>query len=161
MPRSNKKKKTTHLPSSAQPILEPPPNKMLTNPRPETIPDQDISFLLTKEKTLMIDRCIQSAQKHEINLKHGTSNPGTVAKSQPSIARRVISSMRTQQRTQRPPPLAQQCWILPALWPSGGILKKHPPCLKTNSVHLSPVWNREKPKKSSRTSSSEYVTSSG
>ena len=69
MPRSNKKKKTTHLPSSAQPFLEPPPQSLSTHPRHNSIPDQDISYLLTKEKTLMIGRCIQSAKKHGINSK--------------------------------------------------------------------------------------------
>ena len=77
MPRSNKKKKTTHLPSSAQPFLEPPPKSLFPHPEHNSTPDQDISNLLTKEKTLMIARCIQSAQKHGINLKHGSSNPGT------------------------------------------------------------------------------------
>ena len=77
MPRSNKKKKTTHLPSSAQPFLEPPTKNLPTHQKDDSIPDHDISYLLTKEKTLMIARCIQSAKKHGINLKHGTSNPGT------------------------------------------------------------------------------------
>ena len=77
MPRSNKKKKTNHLPSSAQPFLEPPPKSLFPHPEHNSTPDQDISNLLTKEKTLMIARCIQSAQKHGINLKHGSSNHGT------------------------------------------------------------------------------------
>ena len=75
MPRSNKKKKTAHLPSSALPFLEPPPKNLFTQPRHTS--DQDISNLLTNEKTLMIKRCIESAKKHGINLKHGSSNPGT------------------------------------------------------------------------------------
>ena len=39
--------------------------------------DDDIATLLKNEKTLMISRTIVSAKKHGINLKHGSSNPGT------------------------------------------------------------------------------------
>ena len=39
--------------------------------------DQVIEKLLKKEKTLMISRAICSGKKHGINLKHGSSNPGT------------------------------------------------------------------------------------
>ena len=76
MPRSNKKKKTTHIPSSAQPFLELPP-KNLSTQQTNNAANQEISNLLRKETTLMISRCIQSGKKHGINLKHGTSNPGT------------------------------------------------------------------------------------
>ena len=77
MPRSNKKKKNSHLPSSTEPSLEPPPRNLLTRPKPISNVNQEISNLLTKEKTLMISRSIHSAYKHGINLMHGTSNPGT------------------------------------------------------------------------------------
>ena len=57
MPRSNKKKHNTHqaTPSS----------------------DADIKQLLGKEKSLMISRAIASGKKHGLNMKHGSSNPGT------------------------------------------------------------------------------------
>ena len=57
MPRSNKKKHSHHqvTPSS----------------------DVAIAHLLRQEKSLMISRAITSGQKHGINLKHGSSNPGT------------------------------------------------------------------------------------
>ena len=57
MPRSNKKKHITHqaTPSS----------------------DVDIKQLLGKEKSLMISRAIASGKKHGLNMKHGSSNPGT------------------------------------------------------------------------------------
>ena len=77
MPRSNKKKKNAHLPSSSLPFLEPPPKNLFTQQICSASPDPDISNLLRKEKTMMISRCIQSAKKHGINLKHGSSNPGT------------------------------------------------------------------------------------
>ena len=72
MPRSNRKKKCNVL-SSAPPFLEPPPREQ----EKKSNTDQDISDLLSKEKTLMISRTIQSALKHGINLRPGSSNPGT------------------------------------------------------------------------------------
>ena len=73
MPRSNKKKTKNNIPTSALPFLEPP----LLRKKQKSNPDPDVSNLLSKEKTLMISRTIQSAQKHGINLRHGSSNPGT------------------------------------------------------------------------------------
>ena len=57
MPRSNKKKLSLH----------------------QATPSADVAIrqLLGKEKSLMISRAIASGQKHGINMKHGSSNPGT------------------------------------------------------------------------------------
>ena len=76
MPRSNKKR-GAKIPSTAQPFLEPPPSSKYPCPRPNLLPDKTISNLLTKEKKLMIERAVESARKHGINLRHGRSNPGT------------------------------------------------------------------------------------
>ena len=62
MPRSNKKKN-------------------FSKPSPKSIPLQSshdvIESLFEKEKSLMISRTIFSGKKHGVNLKHGSSNPGT------------------------------------------------------------------------------------
>jgi hypothetical protein len=57
MPRSNKKKLS--------------PNQVAPSA------DMSIRNLLGKEKSLMISRAIASGKKHGINMKHGSSNPGT------------------------------------------------------------------------------------
>ena len=63
MPRSNKKKtflKPLSRLSAAQ-----------------SVPNQEISELMSKERNLMISRAIISARNHGIALKPGSSNPGT------------------------------------------------------------------------------------
>ena len=57
MPRSNKNKLSPH----------------------QSAPSADVAIrhLLGKEKSLMISRAIASGKKHGINMKHGSSNPGT------------------------------------------------------------------------------------
>ena len=60
MPRSNKKK------WKFKPSLDLQPQQDL----------MDLSIILNEEKSQMISRAIASGQKHGINLKHGTSNPG-------------------------------------------------------------------------------------
>ena len=57
MPRSNKNKLSLH----------------------QATPSADVAIrhLLGKEKSLMISRAIASGKKHGINMKHGSSNPGT------------------------------------------------------------------------------------
>ena len=62
MPRSNKKKKSWK-----------PSHQILPFQSSQDV----ITSLLNQEKTLMISRTIVSGKKHGINLKHGTSNPGT------------------------------------------------------------------------------------
>ena len=62
MPRSIRRNKYGNLPLKPYPSSH---HKML------------IASLLNEEKTLTISRTILSGKKHRINLKHGTSNPGT------------------------------------------------------------------------------------
>ena len=65
MPRSNKKK----------PPLRPPSKSL---PSQSFLQSSDaISYLLEQEKTQMISKAIASGRKHGINMKHGSSNPGT------------------------------------------------------------------------------------
>ena len=64
MPRSNRKKNN----------FKPP----LPNPKYNLRSSQDVTAtLLENEKKIMISRTINSGRKHGINLKHGSSNPGT------------------------------------------------------------------------------------
>ena len=86
MPRSNKKKYILRAPLD-DPIMKSTQFKEMPqrNRKQETYQkyesfesaDDDIATLLKNEKTLMISRTIFSAKKHGINLKHGSSNPGT------------------------------------------------------------------------------------
>jgi hypothetical protein len=69
MPRSNKKK-------SSLPFLEPPTETKSPNTRSSQLSDTAVQILFGKEKTLMIARAISSANKHGIQLKHGSANPG-------------------------------------------------------------------------------------
>ena len=63
MPRSNKKKT----------FLKP----LSTLSAVQSVPNKQISELMSEERNLMISRAIISARNHGIALKPGSSNPGT------------------------------------------------------------------------------------